>query len=192
MKRVEIFDYEKTSMSLPSFATIVKSDGYNGYNPDLVGGAIAHAIRHARDVAKAPHQKLDRMERVAQFVTSLRTDLSYLSYHDPRQLTGLAITERYRYWQNMLCKKALWYDIGVLEPRLTGDDVLQIKQWLAEAAMRTPQDEVNDIKAELKDAKAAIDILSNNLTSIKNISQKGEKLIEKFEKFLEQGQPVES
>ena len=189
MKQIFIFDCLKgVEMSYPSFPVML-SDRNGTYNSDYVGSAIAFAIRHAHEVARAPHQKLDRMERVSQFVVSLRTNMSYLSHHDPRRPETFAAADTYRSWQKLLCCKGTWYDIGVLEPHLSGEQFQQIRQWLIEASMRTPQDEVNDIKAELKEAKAAIEVLGHNLTSVKRLAQKGENLIEKFEGFLKQGQP---
>lgn len=68
-----------------------------------IAEAIAKAIRHAERVSKRDHIKADRVERVNQFLVSLRRELSYLERSSSVML-----------YAGDLLKKEVWHDIGVL------------------------------------------------------------------------------
>ena len=74
---------------------------------ELVADALGQAIRHAKRVVVRDHIKADRMERVNQFIVSLRTCL-------------LSNTIRISHSDKLvfdLCDKMIWYDIGELGPQ---------------------------------------------------------------------------
>lgn len=86
---------------------------YTGYLPEnLIVKAIVDAMMHAREVSEREHIKADRIERVNQFIVSLRRHLSYMDdkYRTEREHVSANLTT-----------KELWYDIGVLNPeRIAG------------------------------------------------------------------------
>lgn len=86
---------------------------YTGYLPEnLIVKAIVDAMMHAREVSEREHIKADRIERVNQFIVSLRRQLSYMDdkYRTEREHVSANLTT-----------KELWYDIGVLNPeRIAG------------------------------------------------------------------------
>ena len=78
------------------------------HHSELVADALGQAIRHAKRVVVRDHIKADRMERVNQFIVSLRTCL-------------ISNTTRISHSDKLvadLCDKTLWYDIGELGPQL--------------------------------------------------------------------------
>jgi len=75
-------------------------------NKENTANAIGQAIRHAKRVVVRDHIKADRMERVNQFVVSLRTKL-------------LSNVDKITYASDLvgdICDKVLWHDIGELGP----------------------------------------------------------------------------
>ena len=74
---------------------------------ELVADALGQAIRHAKRVVVRDHIKADRMERINQFVVSLRTRI--LSSLTPIQYSQELVAD--------ICDKTLWYDIGELGPQ---------------------------------------------------------------------------
>ena len=162
-----------------------------GYDPNVVRDAIKNAIKHAWRVAKEPHQKLDRIGRVAQFVTSIRTRLSGRAQTPKRYGSGSLVNpeDMYRLWIKRLCQKSIWYDIGVLEsnirsPFLDIANIEEIKTWLRDASMTTPQDEVESIKMDLKEASTAINVMTGSVSDMKHIASKGDVIVKKFEDFM--------
>jgi hypothetical protein len=79
-----------------------------GYLPEnLIVKAITDAMMHAREVSEREHIKADRIERVNQFIVSLRRQLGYMDdkYRTEREYLSAKLTN-----------KEVWYDIGVLNP----------------------------------------------------------------------------
>lgn len=70
----------------------------------MIANALGKAMRHAERVSKREHIMADRVERVNQFITSLRRELSSIDRHS----TDAALTA------SDLTRKDIWYDIGML------------------------------------------------------------------------------
>lgn len=97
-------------------------------NDRAIGASIGKAMRHAERVSKREHIKADRIERVNQFIVSLRREFGYSDKASPigNDLIGA------------LCRKEIWHDIGVLT--LNNSHVChakysrdQIQKWVDEA-----------------------------------------------------------
>jgi hypothetical protein len=95
-----------------SFASYVEPQRLPEPSPEttqMIAEAINKAMRHAERVCRRDHIKADRIERVNQFVVSLRRELRELREirHQPSAVILTAAADD-------LTNKELWYDIGVL------------------------------------------------------------------------------
>jgi hypothetical protein len=97
MVPLESFKEKEQPVSLPKQTSLSDRDA-------LIAKALGTAIRHAERVSKREHIMADRVERVNQFITSLRRELSYID----KISADAALTA------SDLTRKDIWYDIGVL------------------------------------------------------------------------------
>jgi len=86
--------------------------------------AIRNATIHIRSLTNLEHLKLDRNERIGQFITSLRREISTLRY-GRTATTGYGLSFSDNLEHNLtkvitdrLCNKLWWYDAGILEPEV--------------------------------------------------------------------------
>lgn len=134
--------------------------------PDkIVVEALRKAVHHAWRVARREHIKANRIERVNQFIVSVRRELS---------LVNPAFTkDAARDISCALTTKELWHDIGVLSPYAT--DVTasplqlpQVANWVAQVS--TPMFNDND------DIQYSFDELTESLESITAILSEAERI----------------
>jgi hypothetical protein len=88
-----------------------------------IADAIGKAMRHAERVSKRDHIKADRVERVNQFVVSLRRELCGM---DKSVISAAQIS-------SALIDKAMWYDIGIVTLNFNQYGVLkreQVQKWI--------------------------------------------------------------
>ncbi len=114
----------------------------------MIVKAISDAMAHSREVSSREHIKADRIERVNQFIVSLRRQFGYLddTYRHEREFLSA-----------QLARKEVWQDVGVLNLSKTGkfgiDTATALKyrdveSWLAQAEAMTPS--FGDLKAEIE------------------------------------------
>lgn len=80
----------------------------------LFANVIHTAITHTHGVVNREHVKADRNERVGQFLTSLRRELTYI-----RNGSGLCESDFLQIQQSLL-RREVWYDVGQLNTDITG------------------------------------------------------------------------
>jgi hypothetical protein len=91
-------------------ASIAESDR------EYVAECLGRAIRHAERVCKREHIKADRIERVNQFIVSLRSQLISVATIRPGEHVlvhwagGNPLNSKD--YVSLLCKKEVWFDIG--------------------------------------------------------------------------------
>jgi hypothetical protein len=146
-------------------------------NRENTAKAIGQAIRHAKRVVVRNHIKADRMERVNQFVVSLRTKL--LSNVDKITFASELVGD--------LCDKTLWYDIGELGPRATRSnynhnkmaltsiqDLLDMAKRMSHQADAQSEEILGDLE-ELERELHGLQVLNDDAD---RINAEGEKLME--------------
>lgn len=139
--------------------------------------ALSQAIAHAREVGLREHIKGDRVERVNQFIVSLRRHFSYMGdeYKTAREFLSA-----------QLARKEVWYDIGVLNPAsLTGfSGYSSLKQrdvegWLAQAEAITPT--TGDLKAAIE---RDLERIKGNLLVAQTCTQAAEEISRNADKVV--------
>lgn len=115
---------------------------------NLIVKAMSDAIAHVRQVAVREHIKADRIERVNQFVVSLRRQFGYM---------GEQFRTEREFLSAQLARKEVWYDVGVLNPpSISGINGMtstslkprDVENWLAQAEAMTPSH--GDLKAQIE------------------------------------------
>ena len=122
-------------------------------DPDeIIGSAISKAIRHSERVAKREHIKADRVERVKQFLVSLRRELGYISSAHP---LGANLA-------NSLLRKELWYDLGQMHPNFPtyrvsfSKDTLIKWMTIAQRLRKTDDAQTDEIKGDLEELERSL------------------------------------
>jgi hypothetical protein len=161
-------------------------------NPDLskLPGVLARAIKHSREVSEKEHIKGDRFERVNIFLTDLR-----------REIGPVFEGELKRLLLGVLCRKAGWYDIGIINTGPVGmwgwyksDSGGYInmresymKQWIASAEAQLPVggDLAEEIKKDLRSLDAMIFGVDTQIQACQQINTEADKLMGRFETLVE-------
>jgi hypothetical protein len=163
-------------------------------NPDLskLPGVLAKAIKHSREVSEKEHIKGNRFERVNIFLTDLR-----------REIGPVFEGELKRLLLGVLCRKAGWYDIGIINTGPVGmwgwyksDSGGYInmresymKQWIASAEAQLP---VNDLASEIKKDLFALDAMitgvDTQIQACQQINREADTLMARFENLVESHQ----
>lgn len=164
-------------------------------NPDLskLPGVLARAIKHSREVSEKEHIKGDRFERVNIFLTDLR-----------REIGPVFEGELKRLLLGVLCRKAGWYDIGIINTGPVGmwgwyksDSGGYInmresymKQWIASAEAQLPVggDLAEEIKKDLRSLDAMIFGVDTQIQACQQINTEADKLMGRFETLVETNQ----
>ena len=140
---------------------------------DLVADAIGQAIRHAKRVVVRDHIKADRMERVNQFIVSLRTKL----------LSGLIRIQHSQELVADLCDKTLWYDIGELGSQQSRYDKLTnvaIQRLLDLAKRRS-----NQVDAQSEEILGELEELERGLHGFRLLNEDADRINAESEKLVE-------
>jgi hypothetical protein len=137
-----------------------------------IAGAIGKAMRHAERVSKREHIMADRVERVNQFIVSLRRELGYLTTTASINVSDVS---------NTLTRKEVWYDIGVLNLSFGSAYSLkfsrdQIQRWLDEAQkMRNSTDAARyEIEGDLEELERGLTGALVAVEDAKKINQESE------------------
>ena len=137
---------------------------------DVVGSAIAKAIRHSERVAKREHIKADRVERVNQYLVSLRRELSYISSAHP---FGPQLA-------NSLLRKEIWYDLGQIHPSFPTYGVSFSKEtlvkWMTIAQrLRKAEDaQTDEIMGDLEELERSLAGMTSLVEESGRIADEGE------------------
>lgn len=140
-----------------------------------VDKAIAHAIgkamRHAERVSRREHIKADRIERVNQFIVSLRRELGDIG-------RGRYVSANI----NAMLDKGMWYDIGIPVinfnhfGNLTRD---QVQRWVTEAN-RIKQNNTDamryEIEGDLEELERGLQGCQSACENAKRINQESEQI----------------
>lgn len=146
-------------------------------NLENTAKAIGQAIRHAKRVVVRDHIKADRMERVNQFVVSLRTKL----------LNGFQTITFASELVGDLCDKTLWHDIGELGPTATRSNYNHNKMSLTaiQALLDTAKRMSYQADAQSEEILGDLEELERELHGLQvlnddadRINAEGEKLVE--------------
>ena len=140
---------------------------------DLIADALGQAIRHAKRVVVRDHIKADRMERVNQFVVSLRT----------RLLSGITRIQHSHELVADLCDKTLWYDIGELgsqQSRYNKMTNVAVQRLLDLAKRRSNQADAQgeEILGDLEELERGLQGFKLLNEDADRINTEGEKLVE--------------
>ena len=140
-------------------------------DPDeVVGTAISKAIRHSERVAKREHIKADRVERVNQFLVSLRRELGYISSAHPYG-ANLA---------NSLLRKEIWYDLGQIHPSFPtygvsfSKDTLVKWMTIAQRLRKTDDAQTDEIKGDLEELERSLAGMTNLVDESGRIADESE------------------
>ena len=142
-----------------------------------VADCLGRAIRHAERVCKREHIKGDRIERVNQFINSLRTQ--FLTYGQrgvslPREMVSL------------FCHKEVWHDIGVptttynpSATRCATEEILGILAITKRLSHHTDA-QAEMILGDLEEIERGIQGLRTQVAEAERINNEGDKLVEEL------------
>jgi hypothetical protein len=149
---------------------------YLNLTPDskkTLANALARAMIHARRVSVREHIKADRFERVNQFITSLRREITTFG----TKLSASAITSL----TNELCNKSAWYDIGV--PNRSNqilDECLRIAKIQEDKADIQSQ----EIEYNLELATSELHGIQHSIQEVNRINEESEVVVASLEKLF--------
>jgi len=160
--------------------------------PDLsnLPGVLARAIKHSREVSEKEHIKGNRFERVNIFLTDLRREIGPVFEGETKRLL-----------LGVLCRKAGWYDIGIINTgpigmwgwyRSDSGGYINMresymKSWLASAEAQLPvgTDLAEEIKKDLRSLDAMIFGVDTQIQACQQINTEADKLMGRFETLVE-------
>lgn len=145
------------------------ASAYTTNSDEAIGTALGKAIRHSRSVAMREHIKADRLERVNQFLVSIRRELGYI-----RSLCG---TDAFSHATSLLESKHNWHDIGV--PVSTHP---KIDEWLAIAKRKsyTADAQSEIINADLEELERGLQAMRHQIDDMDRINREGEQVNDKL------------
>ena len=147
-----------------------------------VAECLGRAMRHAERVCKREHIKADRIQRVNQFIVSLRSQI--LTYGESRVSEPKALV-------NALCKKEVWYDIG--QPIATGrssgiihggssiasSEITGLVS-LARTFSHNTDAQAEEILGDLEEVERGIGGLRSHIEQAERINEEGEGLLQEL------------
>lgn len=132
--------------------------------------AISKAIRHAKRVSKKEHIKANRIERVSQFVVSLRRELGVMC----KSKSSIC---------HFMLDKAMWHDIGVMTLQFNPYSPVtrdHVSRWLREASMinMTNSEAVKyEIESDFEDLESVLLGCEQACDEMKKINQESMEII---------------
>ena len=145
------------------------------HDEQLVAACLGKAIRHSERVSRREHIKGDRIERVNQFINSLRSAI----------LTTNNLQEGKRFVE-ALCKKEVWYDIGQPSPSAnnwsTNFSSAQIHDLLAisKRLSHHTDAQAEQILGDLEEVERGIGGLLVHVEEAQRINNEGEHLVDEL------------
>lgn len=147
---------------------------YHG-DQDLVADALGQAIRHAKRVVVRDHIKADRMERVNQFVVSLRT----------RLLSSLTSIQQSKELVADLCDKTLWYDIGELGTPQQGGRYNKLTNVEVQRLLDLSKRRSNQTDAQSEEILGDLEELERGLQGFRLLNEDADRINTEGEKLVE-------
>lgn len=161
---VNRWDYEMT-------ATYFNPTALSVSEQHLIVEAIGKAIRHTNRVVLRDHIKGDRLERVNQFITSLRREVmsqfNRVSAHMPESIVAY------------LCDKVVWHDVGVPAAHLTGDKRTRIQDWIMRAQAQSvcrSDAQAELILGDLEELERGLQTVQQQIEQAVRINEEGDRL----------------
>lgn len=145
---------------------------YTPYDHD-VGNAIGKAIIHAQGVARREHIKADRIERVNQFIVSLR--------HELRFVTPVP---------SALLEKDLWQDIGIYNSAYptykAKPDRGDFHKWLqlASVYVRSQDRSVEEIRHNLQELEVYVSAGLHCVADAERINEESSRVADSLTKLV--------
>lgn len=174
---IETMPHPRISPQRNSYTPIYQNGEYQVSEPSAldvdkaISIAIGKAMRHAERVSRREHIKADRVERVNQFIVSLRRELGDIARG--RYVSGNV---------NALLEKGMWYDIGVpvinfnTFGSVTRD---QVQRWVNEAN-RQRQNNTDamryEIEGDLEELERGLQGCKSACEDAKRINQESEQI----------------
>ena len=136
----------------------------------VIAKALGKAIRHANRIVKREHIKADRIERVNQFITSVRREVGSAASYMPNSNADLAA------WvTHVLSDKSNWHDIGITT--IIGHST--INKWLVivqrQAGSADSQSE--EILADLEELERSLVGVNQSLFDAERINKESDVLV---------------
>lgn len=148
---------------------------------DKVPTCIAWALQHTKEIASRHNGYNTRLERVGEFVTSLRREIA-------RRFIGNAGGKEL---VSAICQTELWRDAGVLERdfnligtthgNITKDDVIRWEQAASKA--KIPWHLL--IQGELEDMKRDVAVIESDIERLDRLTEEADEVMEKLTQVLE-------
>jgi hypothetical protein len=137
-----------------------------------IATALAKAMAHAQRVSIREHIKADRFERVNQFVTSLRRELT---------VYGVLSVSTSKDCVANLCNKAVWYDIGV-----PVEDDYQLAECLRMARQQVDRVDVQtqEIEMGLEMAGADLKGVQHLIVDVDRINEESDVVLQELQKLF--------
>lgn len=126
---------------------------------------LVKAIAATRKIVRREHIKADRIERVNHFITCLRRELCSQKTH----------TEG-------LCRKEVWYDVGVLSPNQV--HAALIEEALSSANRMLENDSKTDIECDLQELGGSIHGMNVLVADMERINNESEGVLSKLIKLF--------
>jgi hypothetical protein len=142
---------------------------------EAVADAIGQAIRHAKRVSKRDHIKADRIERVNQFVVSLRTRL--LSFRSGISHTNELVAD--------LCDKTIWYDIGELGSQQASGRYNKMSNIQIQRLLDIAKSRANVADAQSEEILGDLEELERGLHGIRLVNEEADRINQEGEKLVE-------
>ncbi len=131
---------------------------------------LLSAMLSAEKIVRREHIKADRIERVNHFITCLR-----------REFTGES-----KHFVEALCKKEVWYDIGVVSPNITNSWLPISASHLEQAMLNAKrlrgnmEDNKSEIEHDLKELGTSIYGMDSLVSDMKRLNDESDGVLSKL------------